>query len=194
MPRNGITKELVIQTAVALIEQSGCSDFSMRILAEQLGIKTASLYNHVDSMSALFVEVCSYALHLQCRTEMQAIEGKTGDDAIFALAHAYRNFAKEHKELYRLIMNTAVSCGEELSDVSLCIVEPFLNVLSDSTLSETEKLHWQRVLRGLVHGFISQEDAGFFSHLPANVDDSFHIAIQCYIDGLVKAQRGDCHE
>lgn len=194
MPRNGITKDLVIETAAALIEESGCSAFSMRALAERLGIKTASLYNHVDSMSALFVDVCAYALRLQCDIEMNAIEGKQGKDAIFALAQAYRSFAKEHMELYRLIMNTAPSCGEGLADISFCIVEPFLKVLSDSSLSENEKLHWQRVLRALIHGFISEEDAGFFSHLPANVDDSFQVAIQCYIDGLSLAERRNIHE
>lgn len=189
MPRIGLTKEKVIEAAAALIEEAGVADFSMRALADRLEVKTASLYNHVESMDMLMVGVCTYALELQRQQEMAAIADKTGDEAVFALANAYRSFAKSHRQLYLLTIATAVSCGEyALEPISQCIVEPFLTVLAHTTLTENEKIHWQRVLRGIVHGFVSQEDAGFFAHLPADVEESFHIAIQCYIDGLAQAE------
>lgn len=188
MPRNGLTKQRVVEAAVSLIERTGAVDFSMRALAESLNVKTASLYNHVESMEALMVEVCSHALRLQLACELKAIEGKEGAKAIAALANAYRRFAGEHRELYRLIIKTAVSCGEQMSEVSQCIVGPFLKLLERTSLTQTEKIHWQRVLRGIVHGFVSQEDAGFFSHLPADVDESFQTAVQCFIDGLAQAE------
>lgn len=189
MPRNGLSKGRVTEAAIALIERSGITDFSMRALADSLNIKTASLYNHVESMESLTVEICVYALQMQRDIEMNAINDKVGTEAIIALANAYRQFAKEHWELYLLIMSTAVSCGEQLNEISLCIVEPFLKVLEHTMLNYTKKIHWQRVLRGIVHGFVSQEKSGFFSHLPAEVEDSFNTAIQCYIDGLMKAEQ-----
>lgn len=188
MPRNGLTKEKVTEAAVSLIEKHGTADFSMRALAESLNIKTASLYNHVESMESLMVAVCTRALQMQRDMEMEAIQGKLRDEGISALANAYRLFAKEHKELYRLIMNTAVSSGEQLSEISECIVEPFMKVLEQRALNEAEKQHWQRVLRGMLHGFVSQEDAGFFSHLPADADESFLTAIKCCTDGLAQAE------
>lgn len=189
MPRNGLSKEKVVEAAAALIEQSGTAEFSMRALADSLQVKTASLYNHVESMGALMVGVCAYALQMQRDQEMEAIAGKHDQEAIFALANAYRTFAKDHRELYRLIINTAASGGEQLGGISQCIVEPFMTVLAHTALSNEEKYHWQRVLRGIIHGFVSQEDAGFFSHLPADVDESFRTAIQCYLDGLAQAER-----
>lgn len=189
MPKQGLSKEKVVEAAAALIEQSGTADFSMRALADRLNIKTSSLYNHVENMDALMVAVCAYALQMQRDAEMHAVQGKSDTDAILALANAYRAFASEHKELYRLIMNTAVSCGEQFSEISMCIVEPFMTVLEYTTLTTHEKYHWQRILRGIIHGFVSQEDAGFFSHLLADADESFHMAIQCYMDGLAKAEK-----
>lgn len=189
MPRSGLTKEKIIEAAVILIEQYGTAEFSMRALADSLQIKTASLYNHVENMESLMVEVCARALQLQRDTQMRAITGKSHNEAIFALANAYRVFAREHKELYRLTMNTAVSNSEQISTISGCIIEPYLQVLQDTSLSDSEKTHWQRVFRGIVHGFVSQEEAGFFSHLPADVEESFHIAIQCYLDGLEQAEK-----
>lgn len=189
MPRSGLTRNLVVQEAVRLVAEKGAAAFSMRSLAEALNVKTASLYNHVDSMEALMVDVCISALHMQQEMEYQAIKGKTGTEAIRALASAYRRFARENRELYQLILNTAASCGPALGESARCIVDPFLKVLANTSLTDTEKTHWQRVLRGIVHGFVSQEDAGFFAHLPADVEESFQTAIQCYIDGLMQAEK-----
>lgn len=189
MPRNGLTRERVVEAAAQLIEESGAAAFSMRALADSLHIRTASLYNHVESMDELLLAVCAYALRAQREAELAAIHGRTGTAAIAALADAYRQFARTHRELYRLIISTAAACGEQLGEAEQCIVEPFMAVLEHTALSEEEKIHWQRVLRGIVHGFVSQEDAGFFSHLPADVDESFHTAIQCCIDGLAQAER-----
>lgn len=189
MPRNGITRERVVEAAAGLIERSGTAGFSMRALADSLNIRTASLYNHVESMDALLVDVCAYALRLQRKTELDALRTAPGAEGIFALADAYRRFAKEHRELYRLIMSTAASCGEQLGEISQCVVEPFLKALEYTNFSERDKIHWQRVLRGVVHGFVSQEDAGFFAHFPADADESFRIAVQCYIDGLTQAEK-----
>lgn len=189
MPRNGLTRERVISAAVEWIDEYGAGLFSMRAFAESLNVKTASLYNHIESMDALMAEVCISALRMQRETELLAIEEKTGKEGIVSLANAYREFAKTHRELYHLIMNTAVACTHTLGNISEWIVEPFLMVLADYTLTETEKNHWQRVLRGMVHGFVAQEEAGFFSHLSEDVNDSFQIAIQCYIDGLTQAEK-----
>lgn len=188
MPRNGLTADGVIEAAARLIEHSGIEGFSMRVLAQSLNVKTASLYNHVTDMDTLLAGVCAYALQLQSGSELAAIEGKDGDEAIFALAHACRRFAKEHRALYRLIMARAAHT-ELPEDVSACIVAPFSRVLAEIALDETEKMHWQRVLRGIIHGFVSQEDAGFFAHFPADVDESFQTAIACYITGLRQAEK-----
>lgn len=189
MPRKGLTKEQVVQAAAELIEQHGTAAFSMRALAESLNIKTASLYNHVYNMNSLITDVCIYALKIQYEAELRAIEGKNGTEAIMALANTYRKFAKQHRELYRLIMNTAASCNNCPNKISTYIVEPFMKVLKNTCFNETDKIHWQRILRGIVHGFVSQEEAGFFVHLAPNTDDSFKMAIQCYTDGMSLAEK-----
>ena len=60
MAHKGLSPDAVVKAAVELIEQQGRDAFSMRLLADQLGIKTASLYNHVENMETLLSEVCRY--------------------------------------------------------------------------------------------------------------------------------------
>ena len=53
MPKQGLSKESVVQAAIRLIEEKGIDQFSMAKLAQRLNIKTASLYNHIDSLNQL---------------------------------------------------------------------------------------------------------------------------------------------
>ena len=57
MAHKGLNPDAVVKAAAELIEKQGREAFSMRLLAEDLGIKTASLYNHVDNMETLLAEV-----------------------------------------------------------------------------------------------------------------------------------------
>lgn len=189
MPRNGLNKERIVDSAVVYIEQFGVEHFSMRALAESWNVKTASLYNHVQSMEALLLDVCLRALQMQRKSAQDAIAGKCGAQSIRALANADRRFAKEHRNLYQLIMQMLGTRAEQLDLTAQYIVEPYFHVLEERTLTPSEKIHWQRVLRGIVHGFISQEEAGFFSHLHVDVEESFQIAVECYIDGLTQAEK-----
>ena len=60
MAHKGLSPETVVKAAAELIEQQGRETFSMRALADHLGVKTASLYNHVDHMEGLLAEVCRF--------------------------------------------------------------------------------------------------------------------------------------
>jgi AcrR family transcriptional regulator len=52
-PRIPLSKERVLQAAVALADEEGIEALSMRKLAEELGVKAMSLYNHVANKDDL---------------------------------------------------------------------------------------------------------------------------------------------
>ena len=189
MAHKGLNLDVVVKAAAELIEQQGRDAFSMRLLAEQLGIKTASLYNHVDNMEMLLAEVCRYGLRLQNEMEMQAMEGRHGEDAVRPLADTYRNFAKKHRELYWLIMVMSAKDKRVRDDAAVLFTDPLKKMLEDFHLKEEESIHYRRLFRAIVHGFVAQEEQGFFSHYPAAVDDSFHFAVQCYIESLKQGEK-----
>jgi len=184
MGHKGLSKEAVVKAAVKIIEENGYGNFSMRALADLLGIKTASLYNHVSGMAELYTEIGLYALRLQKQTQLDAIEGKEMDEAVYALADAYRCFAREHRELYKIIMGMPKVPNAILEQAAVQIIDPIMQVLAGYDLEEAARMHWQRVLRSIMHGFISQEEAGFFSHFDVDADESYRIAVRCFLDGL----------
>lgn len=188
MFHKGLNKEIIVESAKEMIEKEGVQQFSMRKLAEKLGVKTASLYTHIKSMEALFTEIGLVALNDQRECLMNAIGEKHGDTAVEAIARSYRKFAEEHIELYRFIMQMPSGDDEVLQEAAAVTVEPFMRVLDDYHISDSRKMHWQRVLRGLMHGFISEEQLGYFSHYPVPVNESYDIAIGCVIAGLHKEE------
>ena len=51
----GLSAESITVAAAELIEQYGRSGFSMRLLADTMGVKTASLYNHIEKIGRAHV-------------------------------------------------------------------------------------------------------------------------------------------
>ena len=184
MFHKGLNQEIIVDAAKELIEQEGFPAFSMRKLAEKLDVKTASLYAHIESMEALFTEIGLSALREQKACLLNAVGEKHGDTAIVALAEGYRRFAADHTELYKIIMQMPSGDDAVLKEAAAMTAEPFMRVLADYRLTEAQKMHWQRVLRGLMHGFVSEAQAGYFSHYPVPVEESYEIAVRCMIDGL----------
>ena len=163
MPKQGLSKESVVQAAIQLIEEKGIVQFSMAQLAQRLNIKTASLYNHIDSMNQLLECVGEDAVRRIAGQETLAIEGKKCDDALFALAETYRTFVREHYELYRVIMAFPKLDNPSLEQEAGKIVSPILEVLSSYGLTETQQQHWQRVLRAVMGGYaLHGQSGGFF--------------------------------
>lgn len=192
MFHKGLNKEIIVNTAKELMEQEGVQNFSMRKLADKLEVKTASLYAHIESMEALYTEVGLSALKSQMEELSAAIGEKRRDDAVTILAYSYRKFATEHEELYKIIMQIPAGKNDILKEAAAMTAEPFMKVLNDYQLSQEQKMHWQRILRGMMHGFISEEKAGYFTHYPVAIDDSYKSAVQCVIDGLHK-EEGEIH-
>lgn len=191
MPRQGLSRESVVRAAVALIEEKGVPQFSMGALARRLQVKPASLYNHIESFEQLLTLVGETAVHQLVTLETQAIAGKREQQALFALAQAYRLFAREHYQLYRIIMAFPKWDNPVLEQEAGEIVSPILQVLADYGLTRDQQFHWQRVLRAEMAGFAFHEQAGGFSHFPADPNESFNIAIQCLSDGLRRAGCAD---
>ncbi|MDQ2864178.1 MAG: TetR/AcrR family transcriptional regulator, partial [Bacteroidota bacterium] len=56
--RNGTKKDVITKKASALFRKKGFPATSMRDIAEAIGVEAPSLYNHIQSKSAILKEVC----------------------------------------------------------------------------------------------------------------------------------------
>lgn len=181
MARQGLTRAGIVQAAIELIESEGLQRFSLRELAKRLHVRAASLYNHIRNMDELYTEIGYYAISELKRAQLDAIAGKKRAQAIEALADAYHRFGRERPEIYQVIMSLPMIKNDALLTAAGDIVEPIMTVLDGYTLTELQKMHLQRVLRSIMHGFLSQEAAGCFRHFPVEVSQSYRMAVQGFV-------------
>lgn len=185
MSSKGLSKEIIIAEAVKSIEESGRSTISLHELARRLGIKTPSLYNHIKNTKDLQHEVFKYAIDKFVANQNAATAGKQKDDAVKAFAEAYYEFAAANKGLYQLIMSMSLDNDETEKEMAVPLLETVMDLLSDYGLHDEASAHWQRVLRAILHGFILQEELGYFYYYKAiDLKKSREIAIQCFLNGL----------
>ena len=130
LPRQGLDRQAVVQAALRLIEEKGYAAFSMGELAKSLHVRPASLYNHIENLESLYTEVGLAAISQMVAEEEKAIQNQTGDAAMFALAHAYRDFARTHYELYKVIMSFQRRKNHVLEIAAGRIVEPIFKACS----------------------------------------------------------------
>ncbi len=188
MAKKGLSRELIIDTALRLVEERGPMGLSMRELAEALNVKAASLYNHISGMDDLMGQVGLRATEMRTRAQLEAIAGKTRAKALFALADTYHDFAMAHEHLDKVIMGLQRHLHPVLPQAGELTMQPILQVLDGYRLSEDAKIHWQRVLRAAMHGFCVHEHMGGFSLSPLPVSESYRLAIQCIARGLEQAE------
>jgi AcrR family transcriptional regulator len=91
----------IAAAAQALIDAEGVDSLSMRALADRVGIRAPSIYKHFESKEALEAAVMSAVFEEQAIHYEAVVEDS--DQPLLALADAYRDYARRHPHLYRLV-------------------------------------------------------------------------------------------
>jgi len=183
--RAGLDRQSVVAAAAALADAHGMENVTLSGLADHLGIRTPSLYNHIPSLAALRRELALFAL-LDLTAQMRdALHGQTGEPGILAFAVAYRAYALKRPGLYAAIARGAGPADDPaLAAAGQTLVDLTLDVLRGFGLTGPDAIHAVRGLRSLVHGFVSLELMGGFG-LPLSLDASFAALVHTFTAGLM---------
>jgi AcrR family transcriptional regulator len=173
----------VIQAAAELADTVGLEKVTLGNVAAQLGVRTPSLYNHVAGLAGLQRELTLLGLYELNRRLGRAVMGKAKDEAIRALAWAYRDFVKEHPGLYTATVRAGDREDAEQQAAAKEVVDIALKVLAPYGLHDDDALHAVRGIRSLLHGFTMLEIVGGFG-LPLELDESFRRLVEMFIEGL----------
>ena len=186
MPRAGLDKDTVVETAAALLNTEGAEALTLNRLAQELGVKTPSLYNHIDGLPGLYRELALLNARMLGGRFTQAAIGKSGSAALIAIAKAYRAYINESPGVY--LASLRASGTQQPADAELSAAEEqslrvAVAVVASFSLTGEEALHAVRGLRSLVHGFATLEIAGGFG-LPLSLDESFDRLLQMFVRAL----------
>ena len=185
-PRSNLTKTTVVQAAADMINAEGLEALSLGRLAKELGIRTPSLYNHVDGLPGLMRELSLLnARNLAERLNDVAI-GKSGSELVRVVMQAIRAYIKEYPGLYLSTVRasgTQASPDPELEQEEARSVRVGMAAMASFGLEGEDAVHAVRGLRSVVHGFATLEISGGFG-IPLDLDESFSRLVDLFIAGL----------
>ncbi|HSL44572.1 MAG TPA: WHG domain-containing protein [Anaerolineales bacterium] len=185
-PRSNLTKDAVVRAAADVLNSEGSEALTLHRLAEKLGIRTPSLYNHVDGLPGLMRELSILNARNLAERLSEAAIGRSGAELAMAVMQAYRSYIKAYPGLY---LSTLRASGMQ-EEVSLDLqqeearsVKVGLAVIASFGLQGEDAIHAVRALRSLVHGFATLEVSGGFG-MPLDLDESFARMMDVFIAGL----------
>lgn len=185
-PRAGLDTQAVIEAAAALVDELGAEQLSLALLAQRLGVRKPSLYNHISSLPALKYQVVVQSKREVLAALTRALTGNSGLEAMFALAEAYRAYAQAHPGLYALAEQIhATEKDAELLAIEEDIFARVQTVVAPYQLSEEEINTAILGVRSIIEGFLSLELGGSLPH-HLDRDQSFHQVIHAFFRGIVQ--------
>ncbi|MEV4422302.1 TetR family transcriptional regulator [Patulibacter sp. NPDC049589] len=105
--------ERIVEVARELMEEEGAEAMSMRNIAARLGVRAPSLYKHLPDKKALEDAIIVSVLREQgaIGRRVTAEARAAGEDPLLAIVEAYRVWALDHPDLYRLNMRGRLDRG-----------------------------------------------------------------------------------
>lgn len=183
MPRTGraaLSPAAVVDLALEIVDECGPGELTLAAVAARAGVAPPSLYKHVRNLAELRVLVSGRVLEEIGALANEAVLGRSGDDALRALMHAWRRYVTRHPRRYSAMFQSpqaaTAEAGERLVEVMLAAVRAY-------DLEGERAVHAVRCLRAAVHGFAALEMAGAFQR-PENLDDSYAMLVDLVVTGL----------
>lgn len=163
--------EAVIAAGRVILEESGPAGLTMQAVAARVGVRAPSLYKRVRDRDALLSAVAEASVD-----DLTARLDDTGDD-LTALAVAYRAFAHEKPEAFRLMFSPATP--EAALHRSSA---PILRACA-ALVGEADALDAARLFTAWATGFLQMELSGAF-RLGGDVGQAFDYGLGRIIAGL----------
>ena len=183
MPRAGLDPEIVLRTGASIADSDGLELLTIAKLAVRLGVKAPSIYNHIRSLDCVKDDLTIQALQSIIDRTRDAMAGVAGRDALNALAHAQRQFAKEHPGLWAATNLPVAGWSESAQKAGQAYVGLVLAVLRGYGATGDQGVHAARFIRASLKGFIDLELGGGFG-LSQDVDVSFTKIVDLLDAGL----------
>ena len=188
MARKALSRERLVEEAWEMIDELSLRRFSLRALASRLNVQVSSLYNHIPNEDVLLTEVGLRVIDQIAEFVTEATRGKTGEEALLALADAYREYANAHPWPYGLVLGASRLRIPAVESAASKVVRPILDVISQFGIGEGKlQIHFLRMLRSVMCGFVIYEHCGSFTGVNVSKDETYHFILQS-IASEIRAQ------
>jgi AcrR family transcriptional regulator len=149
--REPLTRDRVVDAALAIMDDEGLEAVTMRRVAREVSVEAMSLYNHVRDKDDLLQGVCD---RVMSGFDFPDTKGDWGERCR-AAARSWRRLLRAHPDVMRLFAETH---GPSPTSVdSLRPTEFALSLLKEAGLSDRDTVQAFHAFGGYIQGFVMME-------------------------------------
>jgi AcrR family transcriptional regulator len=159
MARRRLDVTLVTAGAMTVVDQQGFEALSLSAVAELLGVGPSALYSHVDGLVGLRETVALESTRLLTTAVRNAAIGTAGNDALHAVAAAYRSYVEDHPGHFAAIVQVR-SSGPPIDAARGELEAVFALIYLARGVDSTQAGVSARHARSAIHGFLVLQHTG----------------------------------
>ena len=183
MARTGLDTNGIISRAAQMVNEVGLENITLKMLADDLGIKSPSLYNHIGGLEDLKMQLMIYGWKQMEQRIVQAVVGVSGYDAIKAGCYAFYEYATENPGIFNAMLWYNKFLNTETMEATSGLFSVLFKVTSSLNISEENCNHIIRTLRGFLEGFSLLVNNEAFGN-PISIAESFELSLNVLIEGI----------
>ena len=158
-PKVRVTKEKILETALALVRKSGADALNARELARCLACSTQPIFSNFESMVQLKLAVVEEAYRMYWQLVQQVTE-EGGYPAYKSSGMAYIRFAQQERELFKLLYMRDRSGERDIKDAETDkLIQHQLQTALGMSEETAKRFHLE--MWAVVHGFATMAATGF---------------------------------
>lgn len=188
MPRIGLTHEKVIENAANLANKKGLSYVTISSLAEFLGIKKPSLYNHIKSQEDIYEGIMIYGWKNGVQPIAENLHENNPQKALKKYARAFYKYALDNPGIFEAMLWYNKYKSPELIEASEKIYDFFFTQTDKMNIDHESANHLLRTFRAFLEGFLLLVIHNSFGN-PISIEESFELSLDVLIGGMKKIKR-----
>lgn len=161
-PRSAkLSRDAIVNAALTFLDREGWDALTINALANHLGTKGPSLYNHVQSLDDLRRTVRMRVVGDIIGMLNTVGQGRSPDDAVMVIAGAYRSYAHHHPGRYSAFTRMPLGGDDpEFTEATRAAAAPVISVLANYGLDTDAAFFAALEFWSAMHGFVLLEMTG----------------------------------
>ena len=189
MGRGCVDKQLIIEEAAALANETGFSNVSLKLLSERLNIKAPSLYNHITNLEELKQELAAYGWEELTGKLTEVLIGEAGDEAIRLGCCTFYDYAVANPGVFEAMAFCNGSDGKTDTDASEKFMSILFRVLGKRNIGEKNAYHIMRLARSYIEGFALLAGNEAFDTAKYPLRESFEFGVEAIIESIHRLEK-----
>lgn len=193
MSKNSISNELIIKTAAVLSNKVGLENLTLKMIAEELNIKSPSLYNHISSLDNIKERLMIYGWKQIESKMIESAVGAAGYDALKNMCYAFYDYATDNKGVFTAMLWYNKYETQEKNNSTVRLFDMLFKVMKPLNISDDNINHTIRTLRSFLEGFSLLVNNNAFGN-PISIKESFDLSLRIIMNGIKSLERAEKNE